>query len=78
VVPGDIAAMTPEPRHRTAAAREELDGVMQAFDRVAQRCRRQSESVLVPMGQEMFYRFQEGLIAQWLGALRTFRAKLDP
>ena len=76
-VPDEVAAMVPEPRHRTAAAREELDRLIADFELVAQRCRRQSESVLVPMGQEMFYRFQEGLIGRWLAALRTFRARLE-
>jgi hypothetical protein len=33
--------------------------------------------MLVPMGQEMNYRYQEGLIADLLHALRQFRARLD-
>jgi hypothetical protein len=51
------------------------------MDRLAtlsERCRRQSQSVLVPMGQEMGYRYQEELIADLLHALRSFRDRLEP
>jgi hypothetical protein len=44
---------------------------------LAECCRRQSLSVLVPMGQEMSYRYQEVLIADLLHALRMFRGRLD-
>jgi hypothetical protein len=34
-------------------------------------------SMLVPMGQEMGYRFQERLMTELLHALRVFRKRLD-
>jgi hypothetical protein len=43
---------------------------------LADQCRRQSQSWLVPMGQEMAYRYQEGLMADLLYALRAFRDRL--
>jgi len=33
--------------------------------------------MLVPMGQEMNYRYQEGIVSEWLHALRKFREKLN-
>ena len=45
---------------------------------LSERCRRQSLSWLVPMGQEMAYRYQETLIADLLYALRAFRDRLGP
>jgi hypothetical protein len=40
---------------------------------LSERCRRQSVSILVPMGAEMAYRYQEKLIAELLDALRHAR-----
>jgi hypothetical protein len=34
--------------------------------------------MLVPMGQEMAYRYQEALMADLLYALRAFRERLGP
>ncbi|HKE42561.1 MAG TPA: hypothetical protein VKG21_22255 [Casimicrobiaceae bacterium] len=34
-----------------------------------------SQPMLVPMGQEMNYRYQEGLIAELLNSFRRFREK---
>jgi TRAP-type uncharacterized transport system substrate-binding protein len=73
----EIAESLPEPQHRTAAARAQIDSAMNELAELAERCRRQSLSMLVPMGQEMNYRYQEGLIADLLHALRQFRARLD-
>ena len=38
-----------------------LDAVMRDLGQLGERCRRQSLSMLVPMGHEMAYRYQEGL-----------------
>ena len=43
---------------------------------LAERCRRQSLSVLVPMGEEMSYRYQETLIYDLITALRLYRDRL--
>ena len=73
----EIAESLPESQHRTPAARAQVDAAMNELGELAERCRRQSVSMLVPMGQEMNYRYQERLIADLLRALRQFRARLD-
>ena len=73
----EIAATEPEIRHRTPEGRAQLDAVVNELGQLAERCRRQSLSMLVPMGQEMAYRYQERLIAELLHALREFRRRLD-
>ena len=73
----EIAESLPESQHRTPAARAQVDAAMNELGELAERCRRQSLSMLVPMGQEMNYRYQERLIADLLYALRQFRARLD-
>ena len=54
-----------------------LDDLVGSLEDLAKHCRKQSLSMLVPMGQEMSYRYQEGLIADLLFALRMLRGKLD-
>ena len=43
---------------------------------LAEHCRRKSLSILVPMGEEMSYRYQETLIAELQYALRLYRDRL--
>ena len=45
------------------------------LEELSSRSRRYSLSMLVPMGQEMAYRYQEELIHQTLAALRTFQGR---
>jgi TRAP-type uncharacterized transport system substrate-binding protein len=73
---GEIAAMKPSDQQRTPEARALLDSVMDQVGALAERSRRQSLSVLVPMGHEGLYRDQEALMADLLHALRTFRDRL--
>jgi TRAP-type uncharacterized transport system substrate-binding protein len=72
----DIAEMEPEARYRTPEMRARVDNVIAQLEQLSGRCRRQSLSMLVPMGQEMNYRYQESLVADMLHALRKFREKL--
>ena len=72
----EVAKMKPEERYRTPEARKRVDALITQLEHLSGRCRRQSLSMLVPMGQEMNYRFQEWLVAEWLHALRSFREKL--
>lgn len=72
---GDITRTEPDPRHKTEAARAELDSLILRFEQLANRSRRQSLSMLVPMGQEMSYRYQEGVIYETLAVLRAFRTR---
>jgi hypothetical protein len=72
---GDIQRTRPDPaltRPETLAA---LDEVVHELEQLAARSRRYSLSVLVPMGQEMAYRYQEGVIYETLAVLRDFRRR---
>lgn len=71
-----IAEMPADPRHATPEARARIDGLMTRLSALAQRCRKHSLSVLVPMGEEMSYRYQETLISELIAALRLYRDRL--
>ena len=73
---GEIAAMPADVRHASPEARSRLDDLMHRLAALAERCRRHSLSVLVPMGEEMSYRYQETLIHDLLHALRLYRDRL--
>ncbi len=73
----EIAAAVPAPEQRTPELRAQVDAALAELGKLSERCRRQSLSMLVPMGQEMSYRYQERLMAELLHALRQFRARLD-
>lgn len=74
---GDIADMPPEAAHADATSRAELDALIARLDALAEHCRRKSLSTLVPMGEEMSYRYQESLIAELIYALRLYRERLS-
>ena len=74
---GDIETMKADDRYRTPDFRSRLTAAEHDLARLSERCRRQSLSILVPMGQEMAYRYQEGLVADLLHALRALRERLD-
>jgi uncharacterized protein len=73
---GEIADLMPAAPHGTPDARSRVEAAIADLQALARRCRRQSLSMLVPMGQEMSYRYQERLIADLLSALQKLRAKL--
>ena len=54
----------------------QIDNLILHLSALAERCRTQSLSVLVPMGEEMAYRYQEMLIADLLRALRAYKERL--
>lgn len=70
---GEIATVGP-PDPGTCASEDRL---IEELSELLERCRRQSLSVLVPMGQEMSYRYQETLIVKLLRSLRIQRGKLE-
>ena len=78
VTVGDIARMPADERFASPEARAAVDDVIDRLAHLLQRCRRDSLSVLVPMGEEMAYRHQETLVADLLHALRAFRDRLRP
>ncbi len=76
VTVGEIAGMAPDARHATPESRARLDDLMVRLAALAERCRKHSLSVFVPMGEEMSYRYQETLIHDLVHALRIYRDKL--
>jgi TRAP-type uncharacterized transport system substrate-binding protein len=58
-------------------ARKKISALITRFEALGSRSRRQSLSMLVPMGQEMAYRYQEGVIDQTLAVLRAFLSRWD-
>ncbi len=73
---GEIAQRAPQPRHASAQACREIDDVLQRLTALEQRCRKESLSVFVPMGEEMSYRYQAMLIQDLVHALRSDRDRL--
>ncbi len=73
---GDIARLSPSGALLVPGIGVEIDRVIATLTDLAQRSRRASLSVLVPMGGEMAYRYQEFLIHQALAVLRAFRERL--
>jgi hypothetical protein len=72
---GDIARITPSGDLLRAEIGAEVERVVGELEELAQRSRRLSLSVLVPMGSEMAYRYQESLIHETLAVLRAFRER---
>ena len=75
---GDIQRSTPDAGFATDARLAALDGIVLALQELAARSRRDSLSMLVPMGQEMAYRYQEGVIYETLAVLRDLRRRCAP
>jgi TRAP-type uncharacterized transport system substrate-binding protein len=71
-----VAEMPPDARHLAPDARAQIDDLLLRLATLSGRCRKQSLSLLVPMGEEMTYRYQEMLIAGWLRALRRYKDRL--
>ena len=78
VTVGEIAEMAPSAKHRTPEARKQVNIILDQLATLLERSRRESRSVLVPMGEEITYHNQEKFIADLLHALRTFRDRLGP
>jgi TRAP-type uncharacterized transport system substrate-binding protein len=72
----DIETLKPGADQRGPDMSDRLDAAIHALETLQARCRRQSVSMLVPMGQEMSYRYQERLMSELLHALRVFRERL--
>src|SRR5215510_9831045 len=78
VTVGDIAEMEPTEKHRTPEARKQLDTILDQLTTLLERSRRQSQSVIVPMGEAISYHDLEKFIDELLYALRAFRERLGP
>jgi TRAP-type uncharacterized transport system substrate-binding protein len=73
---GDIQRMTPGGHLVTPDALATIDTVVRDLELLAARSRRYSLSFLVPMGQEMAYRYQESVIYETLTVLRDFKRRV--
>jgi len=69
---GDISRTEPRVLLAKKDAKATVLSLIAQLETLAARSRRQSLSVLVPMGQEMAYRYQEEIIYQTLAVLRDF------
>lgn len=73
----EIDELEPADEHLEPRLVKTLDDVLEELAELRARCREHSQSMLVPMGQEMGYRFQEDQIEGTLAALRHFRNRLE-
>jgi hypothetical protein len=71
-----IADLPVDERYLEPDTRAQLDALVMRLSTLLELCRKQSMSVLVPMGEEMQYRFQEALMADLLRALRQYKERL--
>jgi uncharacterized protein len=69
---GDISRTRPEDAQTTSLARDKVESLISRLEALAARSRRQSLSVLVPMGQEMAYRYQEEIVYEAIAVLRDY------
>jgi hypothetical protein len=67
---GDIARTAPDPERAALAV-----AIISELEQLSARSRQYSLSVLVPMGEEMTYRYQEELMHQTLTALREYQQR---
>jgi len=72
---GEIPRAQPDPTLDPREVRARVESIIEQLEELAGRCRKQSLSVVVPMGGEMAYRYQEQLVTELLHALRTFEGE---
>jgi TRAP-type uncharacterized transport system substrate-binding protein len=66
-----IKALPPEAVIQRPGDRQAAEALMKEFDALRRRCEDQMSSYVTPMGAEMYYRYQEGLIDEARLALRA-------
>jgi len=76
LTPSEILALDATDDHKTPAVRDRIDQALRDLDALRALTRRQENSVLVPLGAEWMYRYEEEQMEGLLAALRVFRAKL--
>lgn len=72
---GDIARLEPKGTELGEGIGADVDRVIGELEALALRSRKLSLTVLVPMGGEMLYRYQENLIHETLAVLHAFRER---
>ncbi|MBN1532735.1 MAG: hypothetical protein JXA20_08740 [Spirochaetes bacterium] len=76
MLPEEIENLEPQESHREESQMLWLGSMVERLEVLVKRCRSQSQSMLVPMGAEMAYRYQEELISRNLLILKTYRQRL--
>jgi TRAP-type uncharacterized transport system substrate-binding protein len=76
LTPAEIQVLEPTAVHRTRQTRERIDEALRALDALRVKTRKEENSLLVPMGHEWMYRYEEEQMELLLVALRAFRAKV--
>jgi TRAP-type uncharacterized transport system substrate-binding protein len=71
-----ILEMQLDPNDAGVNVHAEIDDLILRLSELSESCRKQSLSLLVPMGEEMPYRYQEMLIAELLRALTRCKERL--
>ena len=77
ITAGEIARLPTIPEHLAPGHREAVDDLITTFEELRELCRKQSQSWISDMGQEMPYRYQEHLMAETVAALRLYRTRAD-
>ncbi len=77
MLPDEIAILKPEPSHKIRIENGSLDAIINRLEALEEKCRIWSQSMLVPMGAEMSYRYQEEIISRNITALRVYRSRLE-
>lgn len=73
----EISLAALQPGHATDSVRAALDMLIDRLSRLGAKCRKQSLSLLVPMGKEQAYRYQEEIINRMLSAMKAYRQRMD-
>ncbi len=71
----EIHDLEPHAEHLDSKIAAQLQATLEELSELRRICRKHSLSMLVPMGQEMGYRFQEEKIEEAVTALRLFRTR---
>ncbi len=75
---GEIPHAKPDPALSADEVRGQAQSITDRLETLYDRCRKHSLSVVVPMGGEMAYRYQEELIMDLLQVLRAFTQAQAP
>ena len=76
---GQMRALALEPMLARSEERQAAQGLLDRFNELRIRCQRQVGSIFTPMGDEIYYCYQEALIAEAAATISVLlrRAKLD-
>ncbi len=69
---GELPRAQPDPTLGSDEVRAQIGSITERLEALYDRCRRRSLSLVVPMGGEMAYRYQEAMMMDLLQALRAF------